>query len=111
MPAAKHVKNLGWFCTSALLGAFLVGAASSNLAQADDKQGERLYNNNCASCHAGGKNSIDAKKPVIGSKKLASKAVFKSFLEVKNGLMPPFKAIAAKDDALMALYDYAKTLK
>lgn len=86
-------------------------SVASNGAIADDKQGEKLYNNNCAACHSGGKNNIEPKKPVIGSKKLATKASFKSFLEVQNGMMPPFKAIAAKDEALSSLYSYVKTLK
>ncbi len=106
MSGAKFTSFIGWVCTVCLLSILMF-----NSAQADDKAGEKLFNNNCASCHRDGKNSIDAKKPVVGSKKLASKADFKSFLAVKNGMMPPFKAIADKDEALTALYNYAKTLK
>ena len=105
------LKRSGGFVACTIVGFILLSTMSGNTAKADDKQGEKLYSNNCAACHSGGKNSIDPKKPVIGSKKLASKAAFKSFLEVQNGMMPAFKAIAAKDEALTSLYDYVKSLK
>jgi cytochrome c6 len=112
MVASRLVKSFQWLCAAMFVFAFVFSALSGSTASADDKnQGEKLFSNNCASCHAGGKNTIDPKKPVIGSKKLASKAAFKSFLEVQNGMMPPFKGIAAKDEALTALYTYVKTLK
>lgn len=111
MVASRLVKSFFLICNVMFICAFVFSALSGNTASADDNQGEKLFNNNCASCHAAGKNTIDPKKPVIGSKKLASKSAFKSFLEVKNGMMPPFKGIAAKDEALTALYTYVKTLK
>lgn len=106
MSGAKFISFFASLCAVSLLSVFLF-----NAAKADDRPGEKLFNNNCASCHRDGKNSIDPKKPVIGSKKLASKSTFKSFIAVKNGLMPPFKALADKDEALAALYEYAKALK
>lgn len=111
MVAAKLTRQSGWLCATSFIAVFLIGAISGHVAQADDKGGEKLFSNNCAACHAGGKNIIDPKKPVIGSKKLASKASFKSFIEVPNGTMPAFKAIADKDTDLTALYNYVKGLK
>jgi len=111
MSAVSFLKRTITIGAATAFGFTVFSSLAISTASADDKQGEKLYNNNCASCHSGGKNSIDPKKPVIGSKKLASKAAFKSFLEVQNGMMPPFKAIAAKDEALTALYSYVKTLK
>jgi mono/diheme cytochrome c family protein len=73
--------------------------------------GESLFNSNCAGCHKSGGNIVNAKKPVIGSAKLANKKALKAFLEKPTGSMPPFAAIAGKDSDLSALYDYCKTLK
>lgn len=112
MPVTKQVKVPSLIITCGLLTAVFVFSFSENTAQAEDKtQGEKLFNNNCAACHSGGKNTLSPSKPVIGSKKLATKATFKTLLEVRNGMMPAFKAITEKDDSLEALYTYVKTLK
>lgn len=73
--------------------------------------GEQLFKNNCASCHADGGNIVDPKKPVKGSKKLASKATFKELLSKATGIMPAFPQIAKDDPSLSALYSYCKSLK
>lgn len=73
--------------------------------------GEKIFASNCAACHLNGKNSIDPKKPVIGSKKLASLESFKTLLTKQNGMMPPFPKISDNAEALQALYTYAKNLK
>ena len=73
--------------------------------------GERIYGDSCASCHSNGKNLVEPKKPVIGSKKLSSKEAFKALLSKASGNMPAFPKIAGDDQALSALYDYVRTLK
>lgn len=73
--------------------------------------GEKIFTANCAGCHMGGKNLIDPKKPVIGSKKLASKGTFKALLNSTIGGMPSFPKISGNDEALEALYVYVKGLK
>jgi mono/diheme cytochrome c family protein len=85
--------------------------AATNFKATAAADGEKLFNSNCAACHTAGKNSIDPKKPVIGSKKLASQATFKEFLSKANGSMPAFKSIAENAESLGALYTYVKTLK
>lgn len=73
--------------------------------------GDKIFAANCQACHAGGKNMIDPKKPIIGSKKLATKDTFKAFLSKAQGTMPAFNKIADNDEALTALHAYVKTLK
>lgn len=73
--------------------------------------GEDLFKNNCAACHVNGGNIVDPKKPLKGSKKLATKAVFKDLLSKPAGAMPAFPKIVADDSSLSALYDYCKSLK
>lgn len=73
--------------------------------------GADIFKNNCAACHANGGNIVDPKKPVKGSKKLATKAVFKDLLSKPAGAMPAFPKIVEDDPSLSALYDYCKSLK
>jgi mono/diheme cytochrome c family protein len=95
------------FVVMLFLGANLSGTQLAKAAS----PGETLYSTNCAACHDAGHNVINPKKPVIGSKMLAKKETFKSFLLKPTGTMPPAPAIANKDADLTALYDYCKTLK
>lgn len=73
--------------------------------------GEQTFKANCASCHSGGGNIVDPKKPVKGSAKLASEDIFKSFLLKPGGTMPASPQIANDAATLGALYNYCKTLK
>lgn len=73
--------------------------------------GADIFKNNCAACHANGGNIVDPKKPLKGSKKLASKAVFKELLSKPAGAMPAFPKIVDDDPSLSALYQYCKSLK
>jgi len=74
-------------------------------------KGEQIFKNNCEGCHAGGKNSMKPRHPIIGSKKLASKEKFKNYIAKPERPMPPFKEIANKDADVTALYEYCKGLK
>jgi mono/diheme cytochrome c family protein len=73
--------------------------------------GEAVFRENCASCHAGGGNTVNPKKPVAGSDKLANRLLFKSYLENPVGHMPYYKHVVTDQKAVRALYDYCKTLK
>ncbi|MCC7528203.1 MAG: c-type cytochrome [Candidatus Melainabacteria bacterium] len=73
--------------------------------------GMKIFTANCAACHAGGKNIMDPKKPIIGSKSIASIESFKAFLSKQNGKMPAYPKIVANEEALKALHAYVKTLK
>jgi hypothetical protein len=54
---------------------------------------------------------MNAKKPVIGSARLASKPAFKGYLLKPTAPMQPAPAIANNDADLTALYNYCKSLK
>jgi mono/diheme cytochrome c family protein len=73
--------------------------------------GESLFTANCAVCHKAGGNIMNAKKPVIGSAKLANKQTFKGYLLKPTAPMQPAPVIANNDADLTALYDYCKSLK
>lgn len=89
-------------------GNALVGL--SNFAVAAPS-GDKIFNANCAACHMGGKNMVDPKKPIIGSKVIATKESLKAYLSKQQGTMPPFPKIAENDEALTALHTYLKSLK
>lgn len=73
--------------------------------------GSKIFAENCASCHLNGGNIVDPKKPVKGSKSLASKQALKDLLLKSQGAMAPFPKIANSDPDLSALYDYCKSMK
>lgn len=73
--------------------------------------GEALFKSSCAQCHPGGGNTVHEHKPVAGSEKLATLAVFKSYLRSPIGHMPYYEHIVTDKANLKALYDYCKTLK
>jgi mono/diheme cytochrome c family protein len=100
--------NIGFCLAAAFTGLTALFTVSSAIAQAD---GAKIFADSCASCHPKGGNILDAKKPVTGSKILASKKALKDYLLKKNGAMPAFPKIANEDADLGALYDYCKSLK
>jgi len=73
--------------------------------------GEQIFKENCAGCHAGGGNIVDPKKPLKGSAKLASTDKLKDYLLKPSGAMPAAPKIANDAATLEALYKYCKTLK
>lgn len=103
------VASLALAITLAVVGMF-VGLTKHSTASAAPS-GEQLFKNNCASCHADGGNIVDPKKPLKGSKKLATKATFKDLLSKPAGVMPAFPQIVNDDPSLSALYSYCKSLK
>ena len=73
-------------------------------------QGEKLFKANCAGCHINGQNLIKPDKPVIGSAKTKSKAIFREFLKAPPKPMPSFENITGKEEKLDELYRYVISL-
>lgn len=73
--------------------------------------GEKLFKKNCSGCHLNGQNLVKADKPVIGSKEIKTKAVFKVFIENPPKPMPKFKNITDNPEQLDALYRYVISLR
>ncbi|MBI4532952.1 MAG: c-type cytochrome [Candidatus Melainabacteria bacterium] len=106
----KSIRLLLLLTIGGIIATVLLEAISIDVAAAAPS-GDKIFTANCAACHMGGKNIIDPKKPVVGSKKLASKDLFKALLSKSTGGMPAFSKIAENDAALEALYAYVKSLK
>lgn len=86
-------------------------AFSGTTAASGAVNGEQIFKDNCAGCHAGGGNVVDPKKPLKGSSKLGSQDSFKAYLLKPSGVMPPFPQIANDAASLEGLYKYCKSLK
>lgn len=72
--------------------------------------GQAVFKQYCASCHAGGGNSVNAKRPLAGSSKLVSIVTFKDYLSAPPGHMPYYQAVVNDEATLSALYKYCKDL-
>ena len=92
------------------LAAALVPSTAKEGAQREIS-GSQVFQQHCASCHAGGGNRVKATRPVAGSKELASLATFKSYLSAPPGHMPYYQHVVNDKEKLEALYKYCKTLK
>jgi mono/diheme cytochrome c family protein len=99
-----------------LLAVFLVANIGSILPSTAKKNvqckvdGEQIFKQHCASCHAGGGNSVKPKHPVSGSKELATLATFKAYLSAPPGHMPYYQDVVGNRRILEALYNYCKNL-
>ncbi len=90
---------------------FIVASFSmSGNDEVSSSKGEKIFKANCAGCHLNGQNLIKANKPIIGSAKLQSKQIFKTFLEAPPKPMPKFENITSMDAHLNSLYNYVITL-
>ena len=72
---------------------------------------EKIFAQQCAQCHAGGGNLVKPKKPLAGSPKLSSLALFSQYLKKPAGHMPYYKDLDVNPAAMRALYEYCKKLK
>lgn len=90
------------------VASFLPSSANKNVQRKMD--GEQIFKQHCASCHAGGGNNIKPKHPVAGSKQLATLATFKAYLSCPPGHMPYYQNVVGNDRILEALYKYCKHL-
>ena len=73
--------------------------------------GGKLFQQHCASCHAGGGNTVNPNVPLAESKKLASLATFKQYLSAPPGHMPFYQNLVNDKEMLSALHKYCKGLK
>jgi len=97
-----------------LLAVLTIPAFAPSLANKEtdsNARGEQIFQQHCATCHAGGGNSVKAKRPLAGSKQLASLATFKAYLSAPLGHMPYYHHVIDNPKILQALYKYCKTLK
>lgn len=81
----------------------------------NDKQvtvGEKLYAAHCAGCHPKGGNTLDRKKPVIGSAHLKDLNAFTKFNrqplrpDGSKGLMPAYPEDKISDEELARIYQF-----
>jgi mono/diheme cytochrome c family protein len=91
------------------ISTLLPSNAKKNASRAVD--GKQVFEQHCASCHAGGGNRVHPHRPVAGSKQLATIAVFKGYLSEPPGHMPFYADVVNDEATLKALYDYCRTLK
>lgn len=73
--------------------------------------GEQVFKQHCASCHSGGGNSVNPKRPVAGSKQLNNLITFKDYLSAPPGHMPYYQDVVNDQETLKELYKYCKSLK
>jgi mono/diheme cytochrome c family protein len=85
--------------------------AISKKSEAKKIDGEVVFKQHCASCHADGGNSIKPNHPVAEAKELGTLATFKNYLSKPPGHMPYYKNVVDDKGTLEALYKYCKTLK
>lgn len=100
--------------TWVLVAIMAVSAFAPSLAKKDTdskSRGQQIFQQHCASCHAGGGNSVNAKRPLAESKQLATLATLKAYLSAPPGHMPYYQNIVENPEILKELYQYCKTLK
>lgn len=109
------MNNKRFFTVACLLSvaasAAMAPDALSKKAKRSPIDGAAVFKQNCQSCHVGGGNTVNPNKPLAGSEKLASQAIFKSYLETPLGHMPYYKHVVTDKATLEALYKYCKSLK
>jgi mono/diheme cytochrome c family protein len=96
------------------LGLIIVGLGL--LPHSDAKEhrhkadGKEIFAQNCAGCHQAGDNQVNLNKPVAGSDKLQTLALFKQYLSAPPGHMPYYQHVVNDKKTLEALYSYCKGL-
>ncbi|MGB3758100.1 MAG: c-type cytochrome [Rivularia sp. (in: cyanobacteria)] len=92
-----------------LVGAVIFGFAFNRPALADAAAGGAVFNANCASCHAGGRNLVQANKSLSKAdlEKYGMNSVEAIVTQVTNGknAMPAFKG-RLKDSQIQDVADY-----
>lgn len=100
-----NIVYLALSCSMAITLASGLGEAKQGLS------GEKIFKDNCASCHLAGGNRTKPGKRLAGSKELSSLPVFKAYLSKPPGHMPYYQHIVSDPKALKALYNYCRELK
>ncbi|MBU6450410.1 MAG: c-type cytochrome [Cyanobacteria bacterium REEB67] len=101
----KAIRSLG---LAALMFGLLPQSQARESARKAD--GKLVFEQNCASCHQGGGNSINRDRPLAGSAKLQTMTQFKKYLNAPKGHMPFNPHVISDRKALDALYKYCKDL-
>ena len=95
-----------------LLGSLVLWQpAGALLADERKVDGEQIFQQHCAQCHAGGGNSVKPNRPLAGSKQLAALATFKAYLGHPPGHMPYYPDVVRDKPTIEALWKYCKRLK
>jgi uncharacterized membrane protein len=68
--------------------------------------GQKIYMDQCASCHPNGGNTITPNSPVTHSAKLNNMETFVAWIRNPKPPMPPFKEPQISSQQAQALYDY-----
>jgi mono/diheme cytochrome c family protein len=105
----KKPMTLALLCLLSMVVLLPSSAKKTNVHHKID--GEQVFQQHCAGCHAGGGNTVKPNRPLAGSKELNSLATFKAYLSIPPGHMPYFKDVVGDRRTLTALWKYCKTLK
>jgi len=106
-----------FLCVVCVVGAGYFGSSlvypETGLASPDQLQkGEKLYAENCASCHPGGGNVINPALPVVGSPTLKDLNTFTKFNrnpvkpDGSKGAMPAYPGEKISDEEMALIYQY-----
>ena len=87
-------------------GEMVFGDSRPTFSSADLKTGEKIYTNDCSSCHPNGGNMLAPSKPVLHSPKLKNLDSFIAVIRHPVAPMPPFPADKISDTEVKALYTY-----
>jgi mono/diheme cytochrome c family protein len=116
------VVGLGWFGARLVYGDWApappeaAGTTTAAPAVAAAAPGQRLFTDNCSTCHPRGGNVVEAKLPLKTSKKLASLAEFAAFVRSPKmpdgsaGSMPAFPASQLSDAQVSDVYRYVVSM-
>lgn len=104
-------KTISGICLLSMIALVTLSPAICKKSEAKKIDGEAIFKQNCASCHADGGNNIKPNQPVAESKQLGTLATFKSYLSKPPGHMPYYKSVVEDKGTLDALYKYCKSLK
>ncbi len=117
------VVGLGWFGGRLVYGGWspetpqaAAAPAAGAPATPAAAPGERLFANNCSSCHPRGGNVVEASLPMKTSKKLASVADFTAFVRSPHmpdgsaGNMPAFGTDQLSDTQVGDIYKYVVSM-
>ena len=113
--AAQQVSRIGVSEAPSSPSPSVSPQAKGESASEIGSEGAALFQSNCASCHPGGSNIIEASLPIKGSKRLASLETFQGFIRAptmpdgKAGAMPSFGEGALSVDQVQELYSYLRT--
>lgn len=99
------------FVAVASLATLVAPSTAKKATEKPKERGEQVYAQYCASCHAGGGNTVKPSRPVAGSKELATIGKFRGYLSAPPGHMPYYQNLVKDQATLNALFNYCKTLK